>query len=72
MGFKSTDDAFGYILAMEIWWDKLEGAVPLINDGATILGASLIVEDLEVNSVSLIFEAIHDVIVCSNVMPVVA
>ena len=46
LGFKIEDGAFSYIAAMDIWRDKLEGAVPLVNNGAAILGASLIVEDL--------------------------
>ena len=57
---------------MGIWKDNLEGAVPLINNGATILSASLVVEDLEINNVDLGFEARHDAIVGRNMMPVIA
>ena len=72
VSFKTLDGAFGYIAAMDIWQDKLESAVLFVNDGATILGASLIVEDLEINAVALGFEARHDYVVDINTMPVVA
>ena len=71
VSFKSVDGAFGYIAAMDIWRENLEGAVPLINDGVTILGASLIVENLDINAVALEFEARHDVVVGINVMPAI-
>ena len=57
---------------MDIWRDKLEIAVPLINNGTEILGAGFIFKDLEINAVALGFEAQHDDVVISNVMPVVA
>ena len=72
MGFKNADGVFGYIAAMDIWWDNLEGAVPPVNDGATVLGASLIVEELEINVVVLGFEDRHDDVVGRNAMPVFA
>ena len=72
MGFKSADDTFGYIAVMEIWKDKLESAVPLVNNGATIFGDRLIIEDLKINAVALGFEARNDAILGSNTMPVVA
>ena len=70
--FKGADGTFRYIAMMEIWRDKLESAVPLVNDGATILGAILIVEDLDINDVALGFQAIHSDVVGSNVMLVIA
>ena len=72
VSFRSADGAFGYIAAMDIWQDKPGGAVPLVNDSATILGAILIVEDLEINAVALGFEARHDAVVGSNAMTVAA
>ena len=72
VSFKIAGGTFGYIAVMEIWRDKLESAVPLVNDGATILGAILIVEDLDINDVALGFQAIHSDVVCSNVMLVIA
>ena len=70
--FKGVDGTFSDITAMNIWRDKLEIAVPLINNGAAILSARFIVKDLEINAVALGFEARRDAVVGSNVMPVVA
>ena len=70
--YKSLDGTFRYTVAMDIWRYKLEGAVPFFNDSTTILGASLILEDLEINTVVLVFEARHDVFLVINTMPVVA
>ena len=64
------DGTLSDIAAMEIWWDKLEIAVPLVNNGAAIIGAIFIVKDLEINAVALGFEARHDDVVGSNAMPV--
>ena len=46
VSFNIVDGTFRYIASMYIWQDKLEIAVPLINDGAAILGAIFIVKDL--------------------------
>ena len=72
MRFKSVDDTFSNIVTMDIWWGYLEIAVPLINDGAALIGASLIVEDLDINTVALGFEVQHDDVVGSNAMAVVS
>ena len=53
--FKIVDGTFSDIVAMDIWQEKLEISVALINDGATILGASLIVKYLDIISVALGF-----------------
>ena len=49
-----------------------KNTVQLVNYGAAILGASLIVEDLDINDVALGFESRYDAVVGSNVIPVVA
>ena len=72
VSFKSAYGAFGYIAAMAIWREKLEGAFPFVNDGATILGASPILDDLDINNLALGFEARHDGVVGSNAILVVA
>ena len=66
------DGAFGYVSEMGIRRDKLESAVPLVNDGLTIPGAGLIVEDLEINAVAIGFEVRRDAVLGSNTMPVIA
>ena len=72
VGFESADGALGYVAAMDIRRYKLEIEGPIFNDGATILGAGLVVEDLEVNAVAFGLEARHDAVVGSNAMEVVA
>ena len=70
--FESADGAFGYVGAMDIRRDKLESAVPIFNDGVTIIGAGLVVEDLEINSVAFGLEGRNYYVVGSNAMAVVA
>ena len=72
MSFKSADCAFGYVSAIDIRQEKLESAVPLVNDGATIHRTGLIVKDLEIDAVDFGFEARHDDVVGSHAIPVVA
>ena len=57
---------------MNIRQDKLESAVPIFNDGVMILGAGLVVEDLEINNVDFVLDVRHDAVVGSNLMAVVA
>ena len=56
---------------MEIRWYKLERAVPIFNNGATILGDGLVVEDLEIKYVAFVLEARHIAVVGINAMAVV-
>ena len=71
MIFKIADGTLSDIAAMDIWQEKLEISVALINDDAMILGASLVVKYLDIISVVLGFEARHDDVVVSNTMQVV-
>ena len=43
---RMAENAFSYVAAIYIRRDKLESAVPLVNNGTTILCAGLIVKDL--------------------------
>ena len=72
VSFKILDGTFRNIAVIDIWQDKLEIAVPIINDSTVILGASFIVKDLEINAVALGSEAQNYAVVGSNSMPVVA
>ena len=69
VSFKSVDGAFSYVAAMYIRRYKLESAVSLVNDGAKILGAGLIIEYSEIDAVAFGFEGIHDAVVGSHLMP---
>ena len=64
--------AFGYVAAMEIKRENLESAVPIFNNGATILDTGLVVEDLETNGVTFGLEARHDSVLGRNAMAIVA
>ena len=71
MGFEIADGAFGYVAVMVIRWYKLESAVSIFNDGATILSAGLVFEDLDINTMAFGLEERHDAVVGRNVMTVV-
>ena len=72
VGFEGADGAFRYVAAMDVRRDNMEIAVPIFNDGATIINAGLVVKDLEINAVAFGLEAIHDAVVGINMMAVVA
>ena len=61
------DGAFVYVATMYIRRYKLESAFPIFNDGATILGSGLVVEDLEINAVAFGIKARNDAVLGSNV-----
>jgi hypothetical protein len=65
-----VNSVFGPVLAMHIWWDKLEVGIPLEGDGFFVCRAGLIVEDLEVNQKTPGCQACHNGIVGSNAMAV--
>ena len=58
--FEGVDGTFRDVAAVDIRRYNLEGAVPVIDDGAALFGTRFVVEDLEVHAVSFGFEAIHD------------
>ena len=66
------DGAFGYVVVMGITWYKLESAVSIFNDGATILSAGLVFEDLDINTMAFGLEERHDAVLGRNLMTVVA
>ena len=52
VGFERANGSFSDVAAVEIRRDKLEGAVPVFNDGAAVFRTGFVIEDLEVNAVS--------------------
>ena len=72
MGFEGGYGAFGYVAAMDIRPDNLESAVPIFNDGATIIDTGLIVKDLDIDAVAFGLETRNHAVVVSNDMAVVA
>ena len=53
--FEGVDGSFRNIAAVDIRRDKLEGAVQVFNDGVTVFCTGFVIEDLEVNTVSVGF-----------------
>ena len=71
MSFEGADGSFSDVAAVDIWRDKLEGAVPVFNNGAAVFGTGFVIEDLEVNTVSFGLEASHDGVVGSEMVAIV-
>ena len=71
MLFEGADGTFRNTVAVDIQRDELEGAVPVFNDGAAVIGTGFVVKDLEVHVVSFGLEAIHDGIVGCKTMAIV-
>jgi hypothetical protein len=68
---KSADGALRPIPAVHVWGDELELGFPLDGDGFLVRGASLIVENLEVNGKAACHQPCHDSIVGHNPMTVI-
>ncbi len=70
MVLERANSAFSPVLAMHIWWDKLEFGIPLEGDGFFLCRTGLIIEDLEVNQKTPGCQACHNGIVDCNAMAV--
>ena len=71
MSFEGTDCQLSGVAAVDAWRDKLELADPLAFYGQLVGLDGLVVEDLEVNSVTDILETRHDAVVRCDVVLVV-
>ncbi len=65
-----ADCALSPVLAMHIWWDKIEFGVPLEGDGFFVCRAGIFAEDLEVNQKSPDCQMCHNGIVGGDEMAV--
>ena len=72
VGFERRNGTFNNVEAVDIQRDKLEDAVPVINDVATVFGTSFVVEELMFHAFSFGFEAIQDGIVGCETMEIIA
>ena len=72
MGFDHLDGTFGGVAAVDIWRDKKVFAVPVFFDDVSVFGAGLIVEDLGSDGVFARLETVHDGVVGSNLVFVLA
>ena len=62
VGFKSLDCAFRCVATVHVWGNELEGCVPFFLDLKFAGGAAFVVEDLEVDVVTIFLEAGHDAV----------
>ena len=72
MSFETADGSLDNVASMNVWGNKLERASPRVLDGLCVGLAGLIVQDLQVDGVTALFEASHDAVVCRNAMAVLA
>ena len=72
MIFESADGSLGNVASMNVWGHKLEHAYPRVLDGLFVGLAGLVVQDLQVDGMAALFEASHDMVVCRDVMAVLA
>ena len=70
--FEGEDGSFINVTAVDIWRDKLKGAVPVFDNGTAVFGTGFVIEDLEVNTVAFGLEASHDVVVGGEAVAIVA
>ncbi len=70
MVLERANSAFSLVLAMHIWWDKLEFFVPLEGNCFFVCHAGLVVENLEVHQKTPGCQACHNGIVGCNAMAV--
>jgi len=61
---EGANRTFSSIAAVDIGWDELVVALPLLFDDAFVVCAGFVVENLEVDSVAAVMEALHDGVVC--------
>jgi hypothetical protein len=65
-----ANSAFSLVLAMHVWWDKLEFCIPLEGDCFFLCHAGLIVKNVEVHQETPCCQACHNCIVGCNFMAV--
>jgi len=66
VSFEGSNRTFSSIAAVDIGWDELVVALPLLFDDAFVVCAGFVVENLEINSVAAVTEALHDGVVRLN------
>ena len=71
MIFEGTNCLISGVAAVDVWRDKLDIAGPTFFYGQILGLAGLVVEDLEVNSVSAILETRYDEVVHRDAVSVV-
>ncbi len=70
MVLERANSAFSLVLAMHIWWDKLDFGILLEGNGFFVCRAGLVVKNLEVNQKPPGCQTCHNGIVGCNAMAV--
>jgi hypothetical protein len=72
MVLERANSTFSPVLALHIWWGKLEFCVPLEGDCFFVCRAGLVVKNLEVNQKTPGYQACHNgiIVIGCNVMAV--
>ena len=66
MRLEGADCSFGSVAAVDVGRDELVVALPLLLDNAFVVCAGFVVENLEVDAVAAVLEALHDGVVRFN------
>ena len=69
--FESANGSLCDVAAMDVRWNQLEGAIPLVLDDEFVGLTCLVVEDLQIHGVAALFQAGHDAVVRGDAMAVV-
>ena len=68
MSFEGANRTFSSIASVDIGWDELVVALPLLFDDTFVVCAGFVVKNLKVNTVAAVLEALHDGVVVFNVV----
>ena len=71
MRFERLNHAFGYVAAVHVGRNELEGRFPFLLNLLFVGGATLVAEDFEVNVVAVFLETGHDAVGGGKAMAVV-
>jgi hypothetical protein len=66
VSFEGSNRTFSSIAAVDIGWDELVVALPLLFDDAFVVCAGFVIENLEIDSVAAVAETLHDGVVRFN------
>ena len=72
VSLEGADCLLGDVAAMHVWGKKLKSALPDLGDDLAVEGAVLVVKDLVLDNVAVTLEVLHDALVGSDAMLIVA
>ena len=69
--FEGTDGPLGDVASVYVWGHQLEVDSPVFRDDSTEGSADFVVHNLEIDSVTALFESLHDDVVSGDAVAVV-